>query len=173
MCCDAHLDTNPFGDLIAETPSSYVRPWVNQTQAGYVVVVATRHAPQIHHMTPAERSGFFGDVAAIGEAISVVLNLGDGWITSIEPQTAHLVFGGIRSRRDRPSCSNGDQERKEGREPLLVCSGSIKVRMDAPYSGTAPLATRSAYPGSSPSFPWPGKSRTRRVKNPLTRETSF
>lgn len=73
MCSDAHLETNPFGDLIVETPSSYVRLCINQTQAGYVVVVAKRHAQEIHHMTSVERNGFFGDVAAAGEAISDAL----------------------------------------------------------------------------------------------------
>ena len=49
MCADAPLATNPFGDLILETDWSYVRLGINQTQAGYSVVIAKRHAPELHH----------------------------------------------------------------------------------------------------------------------------
>lgn len=73
MCSDAHLATNPHGDLLAETDSSYVRLATNQTQAGYSVVIAKRHAPEIHHLTPAERDGFFRDLAAVGEVLSELL----------------------------------------------------------------------------------------------------
>lgn len=70
MCRDAPLPRNPFGDLIVETDWSYVRLCVNQTQAGYSVVVAKRHAPELHHLSHAERCGFWNDVAVLGEAIS-------------------------------------------------------------------------------------------------------
>jgi len=73
MCLNAHLATNPHGDLIAETDSSYVRLAINQTQAGYSVVIAKRHAPEIHLLTPVERDGFFRDVAAVGEVLSELL----------------------------------------------------------------------------------------------------
>lgn len=70
MCADAHLQINPHGDLIAETDASYLRLAVNQTQAGYSVVIAKRHAPEIHHLTSVERDGFFRDVAALGEVLT-------------------------------------------------------------------------------------------------------
>ena len=69
MCVDAPLATNPFGDLILETDWSYVRLSNNQTQAGYSVVIAKRHAPELHHLTPDERCGFWNDVATMGEVI--------------------------------------------------------------------------------------------------------
>lgn len=70
MCSDAHLPTNPHGDLIAETRSTYVRLCLNQTQAGYCVVISKRHVADLHHLSPAERNGFVDDVAAIGQTIS-------------------------------------------------------------------------------------------------------
>lgn len=73
MCRDASLDTNAHGDLIAETESSFVRLCVNQTQAGYSIVISKRHVPELHHLTPAERSGFIEDVAAIGQVIAELL----------------------------------------------------------------------------------------------------
>lgn len=69
MCAGAPLATNPFGDLILETDWSYVRLSINQTQAGYSVVIAKRHAPELHHLTPDERCGFWNDVATMGEVI--------------------------------------------------------------------------------------------------------
>jgi diadenosine tetraphosphate (Ap4A) HIT family hydrolase len=70
MCRDASLAHNRFGDLIAETEWSFVRLEYNQTQAGYSVVIAKRHAPELHHLTPDERCGFWNDVANLGEVIS-------------------------------------------------------------------------------------------------------
>lgn len=70
MCRDAALPSNPFGDLIVETDWSYVRLGINQTQAGYSVVVAKRHTPELHHLTPAERCGFWNDVAVLGQVIA-------------------------------------------------------------------------------------------------------
>src|SRR4051794_12344499 len=70
MCADAPLPTNPFGDLIVETDWSYVRLARNQTRAGYSVVIAKRHAPELHFLSPAELSGFWSDAATIGEVIS-------------------------------------------------------------------------------------------------------
>lgn len=52
MCADAPLPTNPFGDLILETDWSFIRLCRNQTQAGYSVVIAKRHAQELHHLTP-------------------------------------------------------------------------------------------------------------------------
>lgn len=72
MCADAHLPTNPFSDLIAETPWSYVRLHRNQTHAGYSVVIAKRHAPELHDLSRDERCGLWGDVAAVGEAASTL-----------------------------------------------------------------------------------------------------
>ena len=74
MCADAPLATNPFGDLILETDWSYVRLGINQTQAGYSVVIAKRHAPELHHLTPDERCGFWNDVSTMGEVIYELFN---------------------------------------------------------------------------------------------------
>ena len=51
MCRDGGLPTNPFSDLIAETPSSYVRLCVNQSQPGYCVVISKRHVPELHDLS--------------------------------------------------------------------------------------------------------------------------
>ena len=72
MCSDAHLPSNRFSDLIAETPWSYVRLHHNQTQAGYSVVIAKRHAPELHDLSPDERCGLWSDVAAVGQAVSAL-----------------------------------------------------------------------------------------------------
>ena len=46
----------------------------NQTQAGYSVVIAKRHAPELHHLTHEERCGFWNDVAKVGEVIYELFN---------------------------------------------------------------------------------------------------
>lgn len=58
LCNDAHLASNPFSDLVAETDWSFIRLCRNQTRAGYSVVVAKRHAPELHDLTVDERNGF-------------------------------------------------------------------------------------------------------------------
>lgn len=70
MCADAALASNPFSDLIAETPWSYVRLHRNQTHSGYTVVIAKRHAPELHDLSRDERCGFWNDVAAVGQVIA-------------------------------------------------------------------------------------------------------
>jgi diadenosine tetraphosphate (Ap4A) HIT family hydrolase len=73
MCTDAAEPHNEYGSLIAETGSSFVRLARNQTQPGYCVVIAKRHAPELHHLTSDERVGFWEDVSTIGEAITNLL----------------------------------------------------------------------------------------------------
>lgn len=70
MCSDGGLPTNPFSDLIAETPSSYVRLCVNQSQPGYCVVISKRHVPELHDLSSPERNGFIDDIAATGRVIT-------------------------------------------------------------------------------------------------------
>jgi diadenosine tetraphosphate (Ap4A) HIT family hydrolase len=70
LCNDAHLPSNPFSDLVAETDWSFIRLCRNQTHPGYSVVVAKRHAPELHDLTVDERNGFWFDVAMTGRAIS-------------------------------------------------------------------------------------------------------
>ena len=70
MCADAHLPVNPFSDLVAETGWSYIRLHRNQTKAGYSVVIAKRHVPELHDLSETELCGLWNDVAAVGRAIS-------------------------------------------------------------------------------------------------------
>jgi diadenosine tetraphosphate (Ap4A) HIT family hydrolase len=72
MCWNAHLPSNPFSDLIAATAWSYVRLHRNQTHPGYSVVIAKRHAPELHELSPDERCGLWSDVAAVGKAVSTL-----------------------------------------------------------------------------------------------------
>lgn len=74
MCRDGGLPTNPFSDLFAETPWSYVRLCVNQSQPGYCVVISKRHVPELHHLSSPERNGFIDDVAATGSVITELFN---------------------------------------------------------------------------------------------------
>src|SRR5205823_1444429 len=55
---------------VTETPWSYVRLNRNQTRAGYTVVIAKRHAPELHDLSDDELCGFWRDVAAVGRAVS-------------------------------------------------------------------------------------------------------
>ena len=73
MCDDGHLPTNEHGDLIAELPGSYARLHRNQTHAGYTVLIAKRHATELHELTTEELCSFWQDVAAIGRSITAVL----------------------------------------------------------------------------------------------------
>ena len=54
MCDDGHLPTNEHGDLIADLPGSYARLHRNQSHAGYSVLIAKRHAPELYDLTPLE-----------------------------------------------------------------------------------------------------------------------
>lgn len=72
MCADAHLPENEHGSLIAELPGSDARLAVNQTRAGYCVVVAKRHAAELYDLTPSELGLFWADVAAVAQAVSSV-----------------------------------------------------------------------------------------------------
>ena len=74
MCADAHLPTNEHGDLIADLPGSYARLVRNQTQAGYTVVIAKRHAAELHDLTDDELRLFWRDVAAVGRTIEAVFS---------------------------------------------------------------------------------------------------
>lgn len=74
MCSDAHLPSNRFSALIAETSWSYVRLHRNQTHPGYSVVIAKRHAPELHDLSPEERCGLWSDVGAVGEAVSTLFH---------------------------------------------------------------------------------------------------
>ena len=73
MCADAHLPANEHGELIAELPGSYARLHINQTHAGYAVLVAKRHAPELYDLTADELRLFWLDVAAVARTISTVL----------------------------------------------------------------------------------------------------
>jgi len=66
MCEDAHLASNPHSDLLAETSWSFVRLCRNQTKAGYTLVIAKRHAAELHDLAEEERCGFWNDVARVG-----------------------------------------------------------------------------------------------------------
>lgn len=70
LCDDASLPTNPFSDLLAESEWSFIRLSRNQTHPGYSVVIAKRHAPELHDLTAEERNGFWSDVAHVGSVIS-------------------------------------------------------------------------------------------------------
>jgi diadenosine tetraphosphate (Ap4A) HIT family hydrolase len=70
MCADGHLPVNEHGDLIAELPGSYARLCRNQTHAGYSVVIAKRHAVEVHDLTSEELHAFWADVAALGRTIT-------------------------------------------------------------------------------------------------------
>jgi diadenosine tetraphosphate (Ap4A) HIT family hydrolase len=70
LCADAHLPVNAFSELLAETPWSYIRLHRNQTKAGYSVVIAKRHAPELHDLSEPEVCGLWNDVAVVGRVIS-------------------------------------------------------------------------------------------------------
>jgi diadenosine tetraphosphate (Ap4A) HIT family hydrolase len=70
MCGDAHLNTNPFSDLIVESPVSFTRLSKNQTHAGYCVVILKRHAPELHDLETEELNQFWIDVSRAGQVIS-------------------------------------------------------------------------------------------------------
>jgi diadenosine tetraphosphate (Ap4A) HIT family hydrolase len=74
MCADAHLQSNPASELVAELPTSYARLAKNQTHPGYCVVILKRHATELHELPADELAAFWADVAAVGAAISKTFN---------------------------------------------------------------------------------------------------
>jgi diadenosine tetraphosphate (Ap4A) HIT family hydrolase len=69
MCADAHLPSNQFSDLIAETEVSYTRLAHNQTHAGYTAVILKRHVVELYQLPAAERAAFMDDVARASQAV--------------------------------------------------------------------------------------------------------
>lgn len=72
MCADGHRPRHAHGELIAELPGSYARLATNQTHAGYTVVIAKRHAAELHDLTAEELRLFFADVAAVGRTLAAL-----------------------------------------------------------------------------------------------------
>lgn len=72
ICAIAHLAENEHGHLVAESSHSYIHLKRNQTHAGHCAVILKRHAADVHEMTAEELAGFWGDVAALGRAISAL-----------------------------------------------------------------------------------------------------
>ena len=72
MCADAHVPTNRGGELVAELDWSFARLAVNQTHAGYCVVVFKQHVAEIDDRTKQQRDGFWADVAIVATAIRAV-----------------------------------------------------------------------------------------------------
>lgn len=69
MCSDAHLPVNVHGELIADLAGSYARLCYNQTQPGYSVVIARRHASELFDLTHEELRLFWIDVADLARTI--------------------------------------------------------------------------------------------------------
>lgn len=69
MCADAHLPSNPFSVLVAEVPASHVRLSRNQAKAGYCVVIAKEHVPEVHDFDDETLINFWRDVASVGRAV--------------------------------------------------------------------------------------------------------
>lgn len=74
MCADGHLPSNVHGNLLTELPGSYARLVRNQTHPGYCVVIAKRHVPELHDLSPVELSDFWTDVATVGRAVKEVFH---------------------------------------------------------------------------------------------------
>ena len=72
MCADAHLPANSFSELVTETSWSYIRLNRNQTKPGYTVVIAKRHAPELHDLSEPEICGFWKDVALVGRTVQAL-----------------------------------------------------------------------------------------------------
>lgn len=72
MCADGHRPVNEHGELVAELPGSYARLCVNQTQTGYMALIAKRHAAELHDLTDEELALFWADVAAVGRTITAL-----------------------------------------------------------------------------------------------------
>src|SRR6266851_3861287 len=80
--------TGNFADFVAELPHSFVILGDAQFYRGYCVVLAKRHADEIHLMPPDEARALFDETIAVGRAVALAtwpLKLNYECLGNLEP----------------------------------------------------------------------------------------
>ncbi|MGH7931818.1 MAG: HIT family protein, partial [Candidatus Binataceae bacterium] len=84
-----------FADSVAELPHSWVILGDAQFYRGYCVMLAKRHATELHLMTPADAHALFEEVVALGHAIANVvkpIKLNYECLGNLEPHVHWHIF---------------------------------------------------------------------------------
>jgi diadenosine tetraphosphate (Ap4A) HIT family hydrolase len=84
-----------FADFVAELPHSFVILGDAQFYRGYCVVLAKRHADEIHLMPPDEARALFDETIAVGRGIALTmcpLKLNYECLGNLEPHVHWHVF---------------------------------------------------------------------------------
>src|SRR5512146_385141 len=106
-----------FADFVAELPHSVVILGDAQFYRGYCVVLAKRHASEIHLMPPEEARALFEETVAVGRAIALAtrpLKLNYECLGNLEPHVHWHVFPRFASdaMRTAPVWMRPETERK-------------------------------------------------------------
>jgi diadenosine tetraphosphate (Ap4A) HIT family hydrolase len=135
-----------FADFVAELPHSFVILGDAQFYRGYCVVLAKRHASEIHLMPPDDARTLFDETVAVGRAIALAtrpLKLNYECLGNLEPHVHWHVFPRFEAdpMRTAPIWMRSETERKatledSDRRSLIKTLGS-ELRRQIP---TARLA---------------------------------
>ncbi len=111
------IRTGAFADLIGELPHSFVILGDAQFYRGYCVVIAKRHATELHLMPPDEARALFDETIAVGSAIASVTRpakLNYDCLGNAEPHVHWHVFPRYADdpMRRRPIWARDEAERK-------------------------------------------------------------
>src|SRR5260370_34582769 len=110
-----------FADFVAELPHSFVILGDAQFYRGYCVVLAKRHANEIHLMPPDEARALFDETIAVGRAIALAtrpLKLNYECLGNLEPHVHWHVFPRfeVGAMRTSPGLTRSGAERNSSRE---------------------------------------------------------
>ncbi|HYB89679.1 MAG TPA: HIT family protein [Candidatus Binataceae bacterium] len=135
----AAIESGPFGNFIAELPTSYVVLGDSQLYRGYCVMLAKRHATELFLMPPQEAHALFEEVRLTAEAIAAVAKpwkLNYECLGNSEPHVHWHIFPRYESDPLRlvPIWVRPESERKialdGGEQAALIAAiaNQIKVR---------------------------------------------
>lgn len=98
----ADLDNLPADEVVVRFPHSValLGPW--QYHTGYTILVARRHVAELHHLDPAERNAFVGELCRLSEAIESAFQPHKLNVESLGNQVPHLHFHLFPRRADDP-----------------------------------------------------------------------
>ena len=135
-----------FADFVAELPHSFVILGDAQFYRGYCVVLAKRHASEIHLMPPDEARALFDETVAVGRAIAAAtrpLKLNYECLGNLEPHVHWHVFPrfGTDAMRAAPIWMRPEAERKvaleESDRRALVQALGAELRRQIPAARMA------------------------------------
>jgi diadenosine tetraphosphate (Ap4A) HIT family hydrolase len=98
----AQLDALPPDEVVVRFPHAValLGPW--QYHTGYTILVARPHVAELHHLDPAIRNAFVGELCRVAEAIEAAFHPHKLNVESLGNQVPHLHFHLFPRRADDP-----------------------------------------------------------------------